>query len=648
MPEQSIVQSRLPKLVLSILGGSAFLVTLMVLAWLVSSQQIRTGELAYLAILGGLGGFLVGRNRLECKNLSSRFEDHMQHIQDLYRYTPAMILTTDQEGRLIRVSQSCLDCLGYDRRTIIGQNFFDLLNADDSALLKKQYFDNLREHRSLKNIRYELKHANGGTIDISLTAVAIFSKGQELVQSMAVLSDLANVRTIEERIERLAYYDTLTGLPNRTLLIDRMVQSTAQARRDNRQVGVFFFDLDRFKMINDTQGHATGDLVLRSVAQRLKKFIREGDTFARLGGDEFVIIQADPNHDPNFNTMARRILEMFNEPFHLGDREFFTTASIGVAVYPLDGTDPQTLLKSADTAMYVAKSRGRNNFQFFSGEMNASALTKSSIENKLRKALLQNNLQQHYQVQIDLTSGKIIGIEALLRWQDSQGNPVPPDETIQVAEETGLIYPLGEWTLKKACVQAKEWLDQGFDINRIAVNLSGYHIRQVNFIDQLEQILNDTGLSANHLEIELAETSVMDQVNDIIMALTDLKVRGIHLAIDDFGIGYSSLLHLMHLPVHRIKVAMEFITGIDIHEDYKAITEAIIAMARSLKLKVSAVGVENAAQVNFLQQQGCNEAQGNYFSEVLSADQMTLLLKNNKPFPIHATANLSCELNPDP
>ena len=249
--------------------------------------------------------------------------------------------------------------------------------------------------------------------------------------------------------------------------------------------------------------------MLRSVAQRLKKFIREGDTFARLGGDEFVIIQADPNHDPNFTTMGRRILETLGLPFQIDNREFFTTASIGVAIYPVDGDDPQTLLKSADTAMYVAKSRGRNNIQFFSDDMNAAAVAKTNLESRLRQALSSGELQQHYQPQIDLATGKVSGVEALLRWYDLEGKLIPPGKIISVAEESGLIFPLGEWVLRTACAQSRAWQEAGLPPLRMAVNLSGHHIRQANFIDHIEEILKDTGIAFNALEIEMTENSVM-------------------------------------------------------------------------------------------------------------------------------------------
>ncbi|MDH3455137.1 MAG: EAL domain-containing protein, partial [Desulfuromonadales bacterium] len=577
---------------------------------------------------GGLAGILFGRSDIRLRGMSRRLENSEKRFNQFYQRTPAMLHSMDSEGHLLYVSQSWLDTLGYLQEEVIGKDFFDFVVGENIPEIRAKHFEMLRDLGEIRDSNYQLRLANGTAIAVSISEVAQRDFDGRLTESLAVLSDLTNHRAAEKRIERLAYYDTLTGLPNRALMNDRILQSMALARRDNRQLGVFFFDLDRFKLINDTQGHAVGDLVLRSVAQRLKKFIREGDTFARLGGDEFVIVQADPNHDPNFTIMGQRILETLGQPFQIGSREFFTTASIGVAVYPMDGDDPQTLLKSADTAMYVAKSRGRNNLQFFSDDMNTATLAKTDLESRLRRALSNGELQQHYQPQINLATGRVTGVEALLRWYDSNGKQIPPGQIISVAEESGLALPLGEWVLKTACTQAKVWQDAGLPPFRMSVNLSGHHIRQSNFIDRIESILSETGIKPNTLEIELAENSVMGQVSDSIMALTDLKIRGINLAIDDFGTGYSSLLYLKHFPIHRIKIAQEFIRDIIHNPDYAAITEAILSMASSLSLSVTAVGVEDPMQLDFLRKRGCKEVQGRLFGAAMSAEEMTLFLKS--------------------
>jgi diguanylate cyclase (GGDEF)-like protein/PAS domain S-box-containing protein len=581
-------------------------------------------------VSGGLVGILFGRSDIRLRGMNRRLEKSEKHFLRFCQKTPAMLYSMDKEGALLYVSQSWLDTLGYDCKDVIGKDFFSFVVGENIPEIRTEHLQKLKASGEIRNINYQLRRADGSTVDVSISEIAQRDLDGRLTESLAVLNDLTDHRASEERIERLAYYDTLTGLPNRALMNDRILQAVAHAKRDNRQVGVFFFDLDRFKLINDTQGHAVGDLVLRSVAQRLKKFIREGDTFARLGGDEFVIVQADPNHDPNFTTMGRRILEALAQPFQIGNRELFTTASIGVAIYPIDGGEPQTLLKSADTAMYVAKSRGRNNIQFFSEEMNAAALAKTALESRLRLALSSGELQQHYQPQVNLTTGRITGVEALLRWYDSDGNLISPSRIISVAEESSLVFRLDEWVLKTACAQAKAWQDAGLPPFRMSVNLSGHHIRQADFIDHIESILNETGIKPNTLEIELTENSIMGHVNDSIAALTDLKIRGINLAIDDFGTGYSSLLYLKHFPIHRIKIAREFIRDIIHNPDYAAITEAILSMAASLNLSVTAVGVEDPMQLDFLRKRGCREVQGRLFGSAMNAEEMTTFLKNSE------------------
>ena len=590
---------------------------------------ISLSELWLPVVLGGMAGTLFGLSNIRLRDMSRRFEESENRFREFYQRTPAMLHSMDREGRLLSVSQSWLDILGYDREEVIGKDFFAFIVGENTPEIKAKHFQKLRALGEFRDSSYKLRLANGSVIDVSISEVALCDFDGRLTESLAVLNDLTDHHATEERIERLAYFDSLTGLPNRALMNDRILQSIALARRDGRQVGVFFFDLDRFKLINDTQGHAVGDMVLRSVAQRLKKFIREGDTFARLGGDEFVIVQADPNHEPNFSTMGQRILETLAQPFHIGSREFFTTASIGLAIYPADGDDPQTLLKSADTAMYVAKSRGRNNLQYFSDDMNASALAKANLESRLRHALNSGELQQHYQPQVNLVTGRVTGVEALLRWYDGDGNLIPPGQIISVAEESGLVFPLGEWVLKTACAQAKAWQDAGLQPLRMSVNLSGHHIRQSNFIDRIESVLSETRINPNTLEIELSESSVMEHVKDSIMALTDLKIRGINLAVDDFGTGYSSLPHLKHFPIHRIKIAREFIRDIIHNPDCAAITKAILSMAGSLNLSVTAVGVEDPMQLDFLREHGCMEAQGRLFGAAMSAEEMTIFLKNS-------------------
>jgi len=579
------------------------------------------------ALLGALAIGLLEYWRRGRFTLRKKLHDGDPHTG--YGQIPAMLQRLDAAGRLTYVNQPWLETLGYRREEVLGRPFSDFLVADDPAEQLRRHRQKVAAEGTVADVRFVLRRGDGRELAVALSEMLVTGQGEGEVTGTAVLFDLTRQLAADEQAEKLAYSDSLTGLPNRTLLNDRLLQAIAKARRDNRQVGVFFFDLDRFKTINDTLGHAVGDLVLRSVAQRLKKFIREGDTFARLGGDEFVIVQADPNHDPNFAILARRILETLGEPFRHGGRAFYTTASIGVAVYPHDGEDVQTLLKSADTAMYVAKNRGRNNFQFFSSEINSQVQARAELETRLRQALHRQELTLHYQPQVDLASGRIVAVEALLRWFDDDGQPIAPGELISVAEESGLIFPLGEWTIEAACRQAYEWRQTGLPPLRMAVNLSGHHIRQSNFVERLLQILETTGINEEQLEIELNETSVMGQIHDSIMTLIDLKVHGINLVIDDFGKGYSSLLYLKQFPIQRIKIAQEFISNLGRNPDYRQITEAIISMSRSLGLAVTAVGVETAAELDFLCRHGCTEVAGKFLSPPMPAEEVARLVASN-------------------
>ena len=594
------------------------------LVWSFAADSDYLSPVMLWSVLCGATLFvLISLMMTSSRNLRRVQRDEGFGLLSLYRQTPAMLHELDANGQIRHVSQAWLDFLGYHSADVLGTNFFDLVAPGQRNDLCPDHTEKLKRLGPLENACVYLTKACGATVLVALSHKAQTDSSGLLTGYLGTLNDLSSHHAAEEQVERLAYYDSLTGLPNRALMSDRIIQALAQARREGRQLGVFFIDLDRFKLINDTQGHAVGDLVLRSVAQRLKKFIRQGDTFARLGGDEFVIVQADPNHDPNFTILGRRILDTLSQPFQVADRELYATASIGVAIYPVDGQDSQALLKCADIAMYAAKSRGRNNMQFFSEDMNQEARERTDLESHLRQALARSDLQQHYQPLVNVMTGRIMGVEALLRWHDKDGRLISPSHIIDIAEESGLVVSLGQWALQTACRQFRAWQDLGVSPLRMSVNLSGLHIRQTNFIDDIEAILKNTGVRPNSLEIELAENSLMGYVNESIMALTDLKIRGIHLSIDNFGTGYSSLLYLKHLPIQRIKIAREFILEIAENPDYAAITEAILRMAKSLDLQVAAVGVEDPEQLALLKQLGCTEVQGSLFGRVMSAKHMT-------------------------
>lgn len=443
---------------------------------------------------------------------------------------------------------------------------------------------------------------------------------------------LSRQRAVDEqiahaaRVEYLAYHDGLTTLPNRSLFSKFLGQSINQAHRHNKHLAVLFLDLDRFKQINDTLGHEAGDQLLQEVAKRLQACLRDSDIVARLGGDEFVVLLTELE-EQYAAVVAQKILSALARPFILSDQDLRVTASIGISTYPHDGLDEQTLTKNADIAMYQAKQDGKNNFQFYSQEINANSLERLSLESGLRHALERGEFQLHYQAKRDIRSGQITGMEALLRWRHPDLGTVAPMQFIPVAEETGLIVPIGKWVLKTACLQNMAWLEHGGPRLNIAVNLTARQFFDENLQRDLTTILADTRMDAHLLELEIAESLLMRDVEKTLRVLTGLKSMGIRIAIDDFGIGYSSLSTLKRFPVDTIKIDRSFIREITSADDDKDLTEAIIAVGRTLSLTVVAQGVETKEQADFLRQNACDELQGFYFNKPVPADQIAALLR---------------------
>jgi diguanylate cyclase (GGDEF)-like protein/PAS domain S-box-containing protein len=440
--------------------------------------------------------------------------------------------------------------------------------------------------------------------------------------------DITESKRAEREVQHLAYFDSLTGLPNRALLNDRLAQVLAQSEREDWHVGILFLDIDRFKWINDTQGHSAGDKLLQAVAERLQKRLRTSDTVARLGGDEFVIVLSAVKHVQDISHVTQEIMEALSAPFELGEQEVFISASIGIAIFPLDGNDVGSLLRNADTAMYVAKESGRNNYKFFSREMNLRAVERITLETNMRRALERGEFSLNYQPQVDMKNGGITGMEALLRWNHPETGFVSPGKFIPIAEETGLIIPIGEWVMRTACGQAKSLIDAGFPSIRMAVNISGCQFKQSNLAKVVRQVLEETGLSPASLELELTESILMDSADCAVNMLQELKAIGVHLAIDDFGTGYSSLTYLKNFPIDRLKIDQLFIRDITTNTDDASISNAIIAMAHSLGMRVIAEGVETKEQMEFLASRDCHEMQGYYFSRPVSREEIRHILEN--------------------
>ena len=448
--------------------------------------------------------------------------------------------------------------------------------------------------------------------------------------SVGTVLDMSIQKAAELRIRELADYDVLTGLPNRRLLRERFDLLLAAAERDKSEIAVIFLDLDHFKRVNDSLGHSVGDELLCEVARRLDSVVRRIDTLARLGGDEFIFAM------PGFHTaaaaeVARRLVEVFSRPFEVAGHELTVTPSLGISVYPNDGQDLETLLRNADTAMYQAKEIGRNAFQFYSSEMNTTTLDRLLMESNLRRALVQKEFVLHYQPLVNLESGLIIGVEALIRWLHPELGLIMPDRFIHVAEETGLINPIGDWVLCEACRQAQAWCDAGLPPIVMAVNVAPVQFRQAGFVEVVAGALATSGLAASRLELELTERTVMHDADINLGTLSALHRMGVELSLDDFGTGYSSLAYLKRFPVGKLKIDRSFVNDLETDPDDWAIASTIVSMGRSLRLTVLAEGVEKPEQLALLRKMGCDMAQGYHFSRPTSADGMAEMLRD-QPF----------------
>jgi diguanylate cyclase (GGDEF)-like protein len=429
------------------------------------------------------------------------------------------------------------------------------------------------------------------------------------------------------RAEYLAYYDSLTALPNRTMFSKLVQQAISLARRGRTPLAVLFVDLDRFKTINDTLGHDAGDLLLQEVAERLQACLRESDTVARLGGDEFVVLLPALRDAADVEVVARKILAATSKSFLVLGREFRVTASVGISTYPQDGEDEQSLMKNADIAMYQAKEDGKNNFRFYSIQMNTHSLERLSLESSLRRALEHDEFRLHYQPKIDARSDRIVGIEALLRWQHPELGLVAPTKFIPIAEETGLIVSIGKWVLNAACRQNMAWQQSGLPRLSMAVNLSARQFSDEQLLRDITSILEETGMSPGLLELEIAEATLMHDIGSAMVTLKAFRDMGVRLAIDNFGTGYASLSQLKQFPVDTIKIDASFFRDLSSHEHNSGIVEAIIAMGRSLSMTVIAERVETKAQVDFLRQRSCDEFQGFYFSKAVTPNKFAELLE---------------------
>jgi diguanylate cyclase (GGDEF)-like protein len=457
----------------------------------------------------------------------------------------------------------------------------------------------------------------------------IKGQGDGYVVGRAIRSAIERKRT-ELKLQRLAHYDNLTGLANRTLFHKRLEHALARAARCQGGVALMVMDLDRFKTINDTLGHHAGDRMLVQVAERLKPCVREQDTVARLGGDEFTIILERVSTTEEAAVVARKIIDAMSAPFELEAQSIYVTPSIGITLFPYDDDGVDGLLKNADAAMYQAKAKGRNGFQFFTAGMNERSVERLKIEVGLRQAIENEELLLHYQPKVNLQTGRIQAMEALVRWQRPATGLVPPMDFIPIAEDTGLIIPIGEWVMRKALAQTRIWLDNGLPVARVAINMSARQFRQSDLAAFISEALRESGLNGEHLEIELTESALMEDMSASVAVLQHLKKLGVRVAIDDFGTGYSSLNYLKRFPIDTLKIDRSFVSDIPNDQDDATITTAIIGLAHNLRLNVIAEGVETPEQVEFLRANRCDEAQGFLFSRPLTVMQMTACLQRER------------------
>src|SRR5579862_710077 len=580
----------------------------------------------------GKGCFVATFDNISARK---RIEHALLQAEEKYRaiFEGAVvgIFQSTPGGRYINVNPAMADMLGYDSPNELISNITNIsqqVYVDPER--RGELMCLLRDEGMVKNFESEVYRKDGSKMWLSASMRTVSEDGV-VVGYEGTNADITDRKVAEERIQYLAYYDALTGLPNRTLLQDRLTKALADARRQQYEIAFLFLDLDSFKDINDSLGHSVGDLLLKEVAERLKTWGREQDTVARLGGDEFMIALTHVKDTADAAVAAERLMDAMTAEFVVREHSLHVGCSIGISIFPEHGTDCETLIKNADAAMYSAKANGRNNFRFYSADMNSQAVERLTLESSLRSALAKQQLFLMYQPQMDIATGRITGLEALLRWQHPELGLVSPDKFIRIAENSGLILPIGEWVLRTACSQARTWQDEGLPIVSVAVNVSAIQFRQEDFCELVRRVLQETGLAPQYLELELTEGLLLADANVTLSVLQELKAMGLTLAIDDFGTGYSSFNYLRQFRVSKLKVDRTFIRDLTANSDDAAITTAIISLGKSLNIKVIAEGVENEKQVAFLRAHHCDEIQGYYFSKPLAVDDVADKLRDQTP-----------------
>jgi diguanylate cyclase (GGDEF)-like protein/PAS domain S-box-containing protein len=575
-----------------------------------------------------------------------------EYVGNIIRSMNDALIVVSPEGKILDVNGATCRLLGYEEAELVERPIAMILGAQTPAAGGNP------DPAALSGARTEEKAfltRDGRTIPVSFSTSAMNDSDGNPLGLICVAQDITERKRAEEQITRMAYYDNLTRLPNRKLFQDRLDLAISHATRHSRLLALLFLDMDEFKRINDIFGHSVGDLLLQEFAERLKQCVRKGDslarcgtgddgpfTVARFGGDEFAIILPEIHAAGDAAKVARRILAKLAKPFHLDNHEVFVGASIGITLCPSDGTDSDTLLRNADSAMYHAKSQTKNNYQFYEQSMNEANLQRLSLENSLRRALERDEFRLYYQPQMDLRTGQIVGMEALIRWNHPEKGMVSPAEFIPLAEETGLIVPIGRWALRTACFQAKAWQQAGLNPLSISVNLSGQQFKHQSIREDITSALADSGLDARYLMIEITESILLQNTAATVAILREINDMGLRIAMDDFGTGYSSLNYLRRLPLYSLKIDRSFVQEIDTNPDDAAIAQAIIAMAHSLKLTVVAEGIETQEQMIFLRELGCDEMQGYLLSRPVPAAEAPQFMEYRPVASAGARARAEC------
>jgi diguanylate cyclase (GGDEF)-like protein/PAS domain S-box-containing protein len=578
-------------------------------------------------IVGLIG---VARNITERVRAETNWKAERALFRAMIDQVPDYLFVKDTRSRFVVANRAVAADLGLKPEDLIGKTDFELHPSERARKFFSDEQKVIKSYEPMIDIDEFIVDIAGVKKCLSTSKVPLRDDRNEIIGIVGIARDVTERKRAEDQIHFMAHHDALTGLPNRILLMDRLTQALLQAQRNDTRVTVIFIDLDNFKLINDSLGHHAGDVLLKTVAARTVKCVRATDTVVRLGGDEFVVLLIDQADSPVVvPVVLDKIRAAIAEPVPIEDQLIRVTCSIGLACFPESGSDAETLLKNADAAMYQAKEKGRDNFQFYSAEMNVIADERRVLQESLRTGLARNEFALVYQPQVDLRSGRIFAVEALVRWHDPELGVVLPAKFIPIAEETGLIVPLGEWVLREACRQNKAWQKAGIPPTTVCVNVSACQFREKDWVKRVTQALKDTGLEAKYLELELTENVLMQDVDQAIATMRQLQAIGVQFSIDDFGTGYSSLSALKSFPIARLKIDQSFIRNLPYNANDRSIATAVISLGQKLNMKVIAEGVETDAQLAFLIENKCDEIQGYHFSKPVGPDAIPALLREH-------------------